>query len=98
MATKEEKNKVITDIKKTAGLLGESLQARDWEQAYEYHESLKKHLENELLGEFTGNELTKLGIEEIRQLSKKYAYFNKEMRKFQGALVANGKRFLEHAK
>lgn len=39
MATKEEKNKVITDIKKTAGLLGESLQARDWEQAYEYHES-----------------------------------------------------------
>lgn len=98
MATKEEKNKVIKDIKTATALLGEALQARDWEQAYEHSGTLKHHLESDLLGEFTGNELTKLGIEEIRSLVKKYTYFNKEMRKFQGALVANGKRLLEHAK
>lgn len=98
MATKEEKNKVIKDIKTATALLGETLQARNWEQAYEHSEILKHHLKSDLLGEFTGNELTKLGIEEIRNLVKKYTYFNKEMRKFQGALVANGKRLLEHAK
>lgn len=97
MVTKEEKNKFIKDIKMATALLGESLQARDWEQAYEHYLALKHHLDSELIDEFTGNELKKLGVEEIRNLVKKYVYFNKEMRKFQGALVANGKRLMEHA-
>ncbi|MEX2803850.1 hypothetical protein AB3329_01850 [Streptococcus sp. H31] len=95
---KEEKNALTKQLKQTVSELGESLQANDFEAAYELANSLQKQVENDEFMSLTGKELADLQFEDIKKTLKRYWYNNRQMRMFQGGLRKNGATFVDLVK
>ncbi len=90
-----ENKKIVKEIKKVALEFSENLVNRAWDAAFDSSQVLNTLLKSGELGELTGNELETLGISAIKDNLRKYFYFNGEVRKFQGAMVAKGKQIQE---
>ncbi|WP_195405286.1 hypothetical protein [Streptococcus constellatus] len=93
----ETKEQFIKQVKGTSSELGELLQARKFEEAFDVAQRLNNLLKSDDLKELTGKELAETGIEEIQEELRKYWWANGEMRKFQGILKVRGEKFSDLA-
>ncbi|WP_247937793.1 hypothetical protein [Streptococcus intermedius] len=90
----ETKEQFIKQVKSVSSELGEVLQARKFEEAFDISQRLNNLLKSEDLKDLTGRELAETGIEEIQNELNTYWWANREMRKFQGILKKRGGKFL----
>lgn len=90
----ETKEQFIKQVKSVSSELGEVLQARKFEEAFDISQRLNNLLKSEDLKDLTGRELAETGIEEIQNELNTYWWGNREMRKFQGILKKRGGKFL----
>lgn len=93
----ENKKELIKKIKGTSQEFGELLQSNKFEEAFDIANKLNTFLKDDQLNDFTGRELSEVGILEMQEEMKKYWWANGEMRKFQGILRKRGSRFSELA-